>query len=110
MVHITDASYSTFRGCLYWLYTDFIHFAELSSTYRVSMGDQPTTDRVRWTIERARAQRESSGWKSEGAAAAALVPLVGDGAQHEERLWLSNAKQVYRLADSQSFPFSDAEA
>lgn len=103
VVHITDASYSTFRGCLYWLYTDFIHFAELSSTYRVS-GDQ--MNRVKWTMERARAQRESSGWKSEGAAAAALVPLVGDGAQHEERLWLSNAKEVYRLADSQSISLS----
>lgn len=106
VVHITDASFSTFRGCLYWLYTDFIQFAELSSSFHVSAGRKE--DRRAWTLEQARVQRSSGGWNNDGNAAA-LVPLVkhsaGYGPDEDGRLWLSNAKQIYKLADSK-FPMS----
>lgn len=125
VVHITDASYSTFRGCLYWLYTDFIHFAELSSSFYASpktpaqqgskkpqQPQQPShsgRERQKWTIHQAQMQRASSaihGSSSRGSTqAAALTPLVRLVSEHDgdTRLWLSNAKQIYKLADSALF-------
>lgn len=111
VVHITDTSYSTFRGVLYWIYTDYIHFAELSSTYHAAVKLLPASTtlpkRRAWSIQRAQEQREESARKS----TAALVPLVKQASGgNQEQLWLSNAKRIYKLADSTSCLTAPAES
>ncbi|VDB84639.1 unnamed protein product [Peniophora sp. CBMAI 1063] len=107
-VVVKDVAYSTYRAVLYYLYTDIIHFAPLSSTFYTMRG---TVTAPTQTVSESQVNLVggASGKTGQSAADTSYGQTVNSGSRKEWiREWTElnpgrplpcSAKAVYRLAD-----------
>ncbi|GMK56447.1 hypothetical protein CspeluHIS016_0302870 [Cutaneotrichosporon spelunceum] len=88
-VIVRDSAWSTWWAVLYWLYTDVVYFAPLSSSF----GDPKST-----TETSARSRRE---WTAQWLAERGMTDEAGEGPVGPRPV---SAKAVYRLADKLDLP------
>jgi len=95
VIEVTDAAYTTFKALLYFLYTDSISFAPLSSTYRC-LKDEAMETGVPFLY---------GSRKAYGNAMIARAAFIGSGGQSVpsgsavDSSLVCSAKAIYRLAD-----------
>ncbi|PLW30182.1 hypothetical protein PCANC_22149 [Puccinia coronata f. sp. avenae] len=95
VIEVTDAAYTTFKALLYFLYTDSISFAPLSSTYRC-LKDEALETGIPFCY---------SSRKAYGHAMIAKAAFIGSGGQSVpsgsavDSSLVCSAKAIYRLAD-----------